>query len=49
MKNAHDGVWKGKKYYDCEPNRGTFVPLKNLKLCNEGVRKCSAGTYIRCS
>ena len=47
MRNAHDGVWNGKRYYDCEPNKGTFVSLKDLKPFNERMKKrCSAGTYV---
>ena len=47
VRKAHDGVWKGKRYYDCEPNKGMFVPMKNLKPFNEGMKKRrSAGTYI---
>ena len=47
MKNAHDGVWNGRKYYDCEPNKGMFVQMKNLKPFNEGMKKrCSAGMYV---
>ena len=46
VRNAHDGVWNGVRYYDCQQNRGSFVPLKDLKPCNEGKRKCSAGTYV---
>lgn len=45
MREAHDGVWNGKRYYNCEFNRGTFVLLKDLTPCNKMTRRRSAGIY----
>ena len=47
VRDAHDGVWNGVRYYDCEPNKGMFVSLKNVKPFNKEMKKrCSEGMYV---